>query len=103
MSRYLLQRHAVPLAQMALEDQSTSTELNLKNSKAVLAQQGVALTAPIAIVTSDFHTLRAAAIAKKQGYDQVMMVSASTPLLIRYNAWLREYFAFISGWLLDEY
>lgn len=103
MSRYLLQRHAVPLAQMALEDQSTSTELNLKNSKAVLTQQGIALTAPIAIVTSDFHTLRAAAIAKKQGYDQVMMVSAPTPLLIRYNAWLREYFAFISGWLLDEY
>ena len=32
-----------------------------------------------------------------------MMVSAPTPLLIRYNAWLREYFAFISGWLLDEY
>lgn len=103
MSRYLVQQHAIPLSQMALEDQSTSTELNLKNSKVVLAQQEIGLNEPIAIVTSDFHTLRAAAIAKKQGYQQVMMVSAPTPLLIRYNAWLREYFAFISGWLLDEY
>ena len=31
------------------------------------------------------------------------MISAETPLNIRYNAWLREYFAFVSGWLLREY
>ncbi|WP_228131839.1 hypothetical protein, partial [Acinetobacter baumannii] len=25
------------------------------------------------------------------------------PLITRYNAWLREYFAYASGWLLNEY
>ncbi|MFX8461890.1 YdcF family protein, partial [Acinetobacter baumannii] len=31
------------------------------------------------------------------------MVAAETPLITRYNAWLREYFAYASGWLLNEY
>lgn len=103
MARYLGQHYAIPVSRMALEDQSTSTELNLKNSKRLLAQHHIALTDPVAIVTSDFHTIRAAAIARKQGYTNVTMISAPTPLLIRYNAWLREYFAFLSGWVFNEY
>jgi hypothetical protein len=30
-------------------------------------------------------------------------VGAATPLYVRYNAWLREYFAVLSGFLLREY
>ncbi len=103
MARYLQQHYAIPSSHMALEDQSTSTELNLKNSKGILAQHQINLTDPVAIVTSDFHTIRAAAIARKQGYQRVTMISAPTPLFMRYNAWLREYFAFLSGWVLNEY
>lgn len=103
MSRYLQQHHGIPASHILLEDQSTSTELNLKNSQALLNAEQISLQQPIAIVTSDFHTLRAAAIAKKQGYTNIMMLGASTPLLTRYNAWLREYFAYGSGWLLNEY
>lgn len=103
MARYLQQHHMIPLSRMALEDQSTSTELNLKNSKRILTQHDIELNDPVAIVTSDFHTIRAAAIAKKQGYRNVTMISAPTPLFMRYNAWLREYFAFLSGWVLNEY
>ena len=58
---------------------------------------------PIIIVTSDFHTPRAAAIAKKQGYSNFTMLGSTTPISTRYNAWLREYFAYVSGWLLNEY
>ena len=57
----------------------------------------------IAIVTSDFHTIRAAAIAKHQGYQRPILLASPTPLSIRYNAWFREYFAFVSGWLFGEY
>ncbi|HAV3727992.1 TPA: YdcF family protein, partial [Acinetobacter baumannii] len=71
--------------------------------KPLLEQAHINVNQPIAIVTSDFHTPRAAAIAKKQGYTQVYMVAAETPLITRYNAWLREYFAYASGWLLNEY
>lgn len=103
MSRYLEQHYHLAKERMILEDKSTSTELNLKNSKPLLAQHHIALEQPIAIVTSDFHIPRAVAIAKKQGYSQVYGVAAETPLATRYNAWLREYFAYASGWLLNEY
>ena len=102
-ARYLQQHYALPKQRLLLEEHSTSTELNLIYSIPLLKQAHIPLTAPIAIVTSDFHTVRAAAIAKKLGYQQVYMVSAETPLSIRYNAWLREYFAYWSGWLLNEY
>ncbi|MFW2177835.1 MULTISPECIES: YdcF family protein [unclassified Moraxella] len=103
MQNYLIKIHYLSPSQLVLEDKSTSTELNLKNSQPLLAQHGIALSAPIAIVTSDFHTLRANAIAKKQGYQQVYAIGSETPLSTRYNAWLREYFAFVSGWVLGEY
>ena len=103
MSRYLEQKYHIAKERMTLEDKSTSTELNLKNSKPLLAQQHINLNQPIAIVTSDFHIPRAEAIAKKQGYTQVYGVAAETPLATRYNSWLREYFAYASGWILKEY
>ncbi|MNH30168.1 hypothetical protein D3C79_904490 [compost metagenome] len=103
MSRYLEQHYHLAKERMILEDKSTSTELNLMNTKPLLAQHHITLDQPIAIVTSDFHTPRAAAIAKKQGYTQVYTVAAETPLATRYNSWLREYFAFASGWFFNEY
>lgn len=103
MSRYVQQHYRIPASQIILEDKSTSTELNLKNSQALLQAQHINIQQPIAIVTSDFHTLRAAAIAKKQGYSNITMLGATTPLATRYNAWLREYFAYASGWILNEY
>lgn len=103
MAHYLNQQHHIAKSNMALESQSTSTELNLKNSQPILHHHKIGLDEPIAIVTSDFHTLRAAAIAKKQGYQNIVLISAPTPALIRYNVWLREYFAFISGWVLREF
>lgn len=103
MSRYLQKQYNIPVSQIILEDKSTSTELNLKNSQALLQAQHINIQQPIAIVTSDFHTLRAAAIAKKQGYRDITLLGATTPLAKRYNAWLREYFAYASGWLLNEY
>lgn len=103
MSRYLQKQYNIPMSQIILEDKSTSTELNLKNSQALLQAQHINIQQPIAIVTSDFHTLRAAAIAKKQGYRDIILLGATTPLATRYNAWLREYFAYASGWLLNEY
>ena len=55
------------------------------------------------MITSDFHTLRARWIANRVGLNQVRMAAAPTPLYLRYNAWLREYFAFVSGWIFREF
>lgn len=103
MASYLHEAHNLPLDRVLQEGKSTSTEENLANSQRLLAAQGSTIKAPIAIVTSDFHTIRAAAIARHQGYRQPITVASPTPLSIRYNAWFREYFAFVSGWLLGEY
>ena len=103
MATYLAQTRDIPLDRIYQEGKSTSTEENLAYSQAILAQQGISKSAPIAIVTSDFHTIRAAAIARHQGYEQPIPVASETPLSNRYNAWFREYFAFGSGWLLQEY
>ncbi len=103
MATYLHNTHGISLESIVQEGESTSTEENLMNSQALLDKQGLSLSAPIAIVTSDFHTIRAAAIARHQGYKQPITRASPTPLSIRYNAWFREYFAFISGWILREY
>lgn len=103
MSRYLQKNYHIPASQILLEDKSTSTELNLINSQPLLKAHSITIQQPIIIVTSDFHTPRAAAIAKKQGYSNFTMLGSTTPLSTRYNAWLREYFAYVSGWLLNEY
>jgi uncharacterized SAM-binding protein YcdF (DUF218 family) len=57
----------------------------------------------ILIVSSDFHVLRARMIARRLGWSSVQTAGATTPLYIRYNDWLREYFSFIKGFLLRMY
>ena len=103
MAEYLQQQHGIALARIELEEQSTSTALNFINSKALLAKHGIGLNQLIIAVTSDFHTLRSSMIGKKQGYTHLQVVGADTPWYTRPNIWFREYFAFVSGWLLDEY
>ena len=102
MARYLQQRHGIAAQRLVLEKLSTSTELNLKLSRPLLAERGVAADAPMAMVSSDFHLMRAMDIAKRQDLPQVYPVAAPTPLATRFNAWLREYFAMASSWLLGE-
>jgi uncharacterized SAM-binding protein YcdF (DUF218 family) len=102
MGDYLL-AHGLAPGRLIREDRSTSTAENLHFSRQLLAQRGIRMTDPVIVVTSDFHLMRAERIARKAGFASVSGAAAPTPLYIRYNAWLREYFAYISGWLLGEY
>lgn len=102
MARYLQQRHGIAAQRLVLEKLSTSTELNLRLSRPLLAERGLAADAPMAMVSSDFHLMRAMNIAKRQDLPQVYPVAAPTPLTTRFNSWLREYFAMASSWLLGE-
>lgn len=99
MQRYLLLQ-GMAAERLIQESKSTSTEENLLFSYRLLKAKA---SQPVLIVTSDFHILRAAKIARKQGFTKAEMAPAPTPLAIRYNAWLREYFAFASSWLLAEF
>jgi uncharacterized SAM-binding protein YcdF (DUF218 family) len=102
MAAYLESR-GLDKSRLLLEDRSTSTYENLVFSLRLLQAGGQTPEAATVLVTSDFHTLRASWIAKKAGWKNITTAGAPTPLYMRYNAWLREYFAFVSGWLLREY
>jgi uncharacterized SAM-binding protein YcdF (DUF218 family) len=102
MARYLQERHGIAPERLVLEKDSTSTELNLALSRPLLEARGVAATVPLALVTSDFHLPRALRIAQRHGFTHMVPVAAPTPLATRYNAWLREYFATLSSWVLNE-
>jgi len=97
-----LRAHGMAAERILQEERSTSTELNLRYSLPLLQAKGLGLTSPVAVVTSDFHTVRAQRIARKIGYTHSVVAAAPTPLYLRYNAWLREYFATASSWILGE-
>lgn len=102
MADYLVAR-GVAADRLIREGRSTSTEENLVFSRQLLEAQNVDADGPIVVVTSDFHVRRAVGIARKAGFSQIFGVGAATPLYLRFNAWLREYFASISSWILREY
>jgi len=102
MADFLVARGMAP-GRLIREDRSTSTDENLRFSRPLLERDGVSAADPIVVVTSDFHLMRATRIARKAGFGTVYGAGAATPLYVRYNAWLREYFADISGWVLGEY
>jgi uncharacterized SAM-binding protein YcdF (DUF218 family) len=90
-------------ARIVQEERSSSTYENMVLSKPLLEQNGISAAHPIQLVTSDFHTMRAGWIAERAGYTRITTIGAPTPLYIRYNNWLREYFAVGSSWLLREF
>ncbi len=102
MADYLAAR-GVARTRLWLEDRSTSTDENLRFSRLVLQQHGIDEDASVLLVTSDFHLVRAKRIAAKAGLHSVIGAAAPTPLYMRYNAWLREYFATFSSWVLGEF
>jgi uncharacterized SAM-binding protein YcdF (DUF218 family) len=97
MADYLSRKGLAP-QRLLLETRSTSTYENLVFAKALLPDG-----TPILITSSDFHLPRAETIARHLSLNLVGTAPAPTPLNIRYNAQLREYFAFINGWLRQAY
>ena len=102
MSNYM-QARGVPAQAIAIEDKSRSTYENFIFTKALLKARGLGDNPAVLVVSSDFHLLRASFIAQRAGLTHVRYAGSETPLYMRYNAMLREYFAFASGWLLGEY
>ena len=103
MARYLQQRHGLPPERLLMEQRSTSTALNLAWSLPLLQERGVPPAGSIALDTSSSHPRRGGGIATRRGSGQACRGGPPTPATIRANAWLREYFAVISGWVLGEF
>lgn len=102
MQQYLI-THGMNKTRIYLEAKSTSTQTNLKYSQPILRTLGLNRHSKLAFVSSDFHLARIAAIAKQQDYANFLLIAAATPRDLALNAYLREYFAYISGFVLREY
>lgn len=102
MGDYLRSRN-LPPQRIVQEEKSASTAQNLLFSKALLQGRGVSPRDEVLLVSSDYHVRRASWIARRAGYERISLAGAPTPLYVRYNAWLREYFAVLSGWVLGEF
>ena len=89
MAGYLADR-GVPAGQLVVEDQSASTEENLRFSQAIMDR--IRPGSRAAIVTSDFHAFRAALIARRIGL-RGQATGARVAGYYEPNAMLREFAA----------
>ncbi len=78
-----------------LEEHSTNTVENLTFSQALIADP----KSSVVIITSNFHTYRASRIARKLGYENLSLASASEFLLTTPQYYVREFFALVKDWL----
>ena len=88
--------HGISGGRIFMEDRSASTFENLSFSKAVIAEND--LPEKIIIVTNNFHSCRAAMIARKQGYSSTSVPAKTTWWLFPVSV-LREVFGIAKEWV----
>lgn len=90
MWEYLCQ-HGIDGGRIILEDTSTSTWENLRNSSKIIGD----LTQPVGIVTNSFHMYRALQMGRKAGFTDSQGISATSNPILQANYLFREFFAVI--------
>lgn len=91
MANYLLEQ-GIPEADVILEDKSTTTEENLRFSRAIMEERGGAKHCTIA--TNSYHCLRAAMYARRAGLN-ASCVGGRTAAFFFPAAFFREYIALV--------
>jgi len=94
MGEYLI-NNGIEKERLIYEKKSTTTKENLQNSKDIIEKLGVS-NPKIMIITSDYHMYRAKMIATKLNIN-AYGISSETPIFIRINYLIREYFAVIKA------
>lgn len=87
--RRILTEKGIADERIILEDKSTSTDENIRFSAQKMEEYGI--SGSIAIVTSEYHQLRAKMIAGKYGLESYS-ISARTAVYLLPTYWLREWF-----------
>jgi len=98
MKEYLL-NHNIPEEKILTEDKSTSTRENFEFSRRIMNLPDDRIE-KVVFVTNDFHVLRARILARRFGFD-AYAIPASTPTVIVFNSYLREFFAFVKSMVVD--
>ena len=92
MGEYLIS-NGIEEERLIYENKSTTTKENIQNSKDIIEKLGVSKP-KVMIITSDYHMYRAKMIAEKISMN-AYGISSKTPIFIRINYLIREYFAVI--------
>ena len=97
MADYLIE-NGIEKSRILLEDESTNTLENIRNSKALMesSYNGVG------IVTNNFHVFRAVQLAKAQGLENVCGIAADSSKIYLPNNVLRECCGILKDWLLNN-
>lgn len=95
MRRYLVNK-GVDNHRILLDEQSTSTEENIRFAVTLMGEE----ERPIAICSSNFHLYRAKMFAGKEGLGEVSLLAAPTPAMLLPAFWFREVFGISRMWLL---
>ena len=97
MADYLIE-NGIEKSRIILEDKSTNTLENIRNSKTLMESS----YNDVGIVTNNFHVFRAVQLAKAQGLESVCGISADSSKIYLPNNVLRECCGILKDWMLDN-
>ena len=96
LKRYLMDQ-SIDEDRILIENRSTSTEENLRNSARLLQEAGI--DGPVLVVTSEFHSYRAGLYARRN-HLQSTALSARTDWVVLPVCWIREMYGILYAWLI---
>ncbi len=99
MKRYLAAK-GVPEEKIIMEDKSTSTITNFRNSYAIMQEKGLSV-GKVAFVTNAYHVYRASSYAKDEGFTEISHLGTD---IIWYTVpmnYMREMLAVVKMWVID--
>lgn len=99
MKRYLVDK-GIPEDKIIMEDKSTSTITNFRNSRTIMEEKGMDLSS-VVFVTNAYHVYRGASYAKDEGFVDIAHLGTD---IIWYTVpmnYMREMLAVIKMWVFD--
>ena len=99
MKRYLVDK-GIPENKIIMEDKSTSTITNFRNSRAIMEDKGMDLSS-VVFVTNAYHVYRGAYYAKDEGFIDIAHLGTD---IIWYTVpmnYMREMLAVVKMWVFD--
>lgn len=90
-----LSMRGIDSSRILREDQSASTEENLRLSRKLIPEIKEDRDPPVVLVTNDFHLYRALLLGKQTGYQKLSGLPASSSPALQLNYLVREFFAII--------
>ena len=100
MEKYLISGGIAP-DRIIKEEKATSTMENFLFSKEILQKAGEKEYDRIMVITSDFHMLRSKLLASRAGFKPYG-ITCSTPISVRINCYIREFFALVKSFFFDR-